>query len=222
MYMQKHHDIIKFIFSYGLLGALLSVTLLLFPKPIQAHLTHMQELTAWNAKNKILGYQTPDFSPLASQILNNHAFTPANTDNPQSAYYLDFFVKGAELFPEKFEMHYMKGVCLFWAGNIAEAENAFRESLKRNPFFFFTYYNLGLLHAQNGRHDTALKLFEAAKAMPPELTLNALLSLQAFQIIWRYMPQPQQHMINRINAIRQQLNRNNTNEEIKTWHPAFF
>lgn len=222
MFIQKQNNILNFFSTYGLFLALLSSVILWNLKPLQNHITQMQEMTAWNAKNKILGYQTPDFGPLASHILNNYPLTPESANNPLRPDYLDFYVQGAELFPEKFEMHYMKGVCLLWAGNIPEAEKAFKESLERNPFFFYTYYNLGLLYAQNGQHPTALKLFTIAQSIPPEPTLNDLLSLQAFQIIWRYMPQSPQHMINHINTIRQQLNNNSSNEEIKTWHPVFF
>jgi tetratricopeptide (TPR) repeat protein len=184
--------VIRFLLTYGLLFLAILVPLSVYHQPIKKYILETQQITASKAKSQVLGYQTPNFKLLAQDLLNAHVFKPEEMDTYiNGRHYLSFYKKGSELFPELFEMPYMLGVCYFWQGDLPSAERSLRQSLQINPVFFWAYYNLGLLYLKSGQFDAAIALFSRAREIPPPLTLKLLHDIQAFFIIWGYMPDPQ-------------------------------
>lgn len=185
----------RFLTTFGILFLLLLILLTVAYNPLKKHILVTQQITALQAKSRVLGYQTPDFKQLAQNLQNGHIFKPYEIDNWRAGTaYLSFFKKGSELFPDLFEMHYMRGICQFWHGDYPSAEASLKESLQINPVFFWSYYNLGLLYLKNGQIDAAIALLSQAQRIPPQLTEKFLHDPEAFQIIWRFMPDPENYI----------------------------
>jgi tetratricopeptide (TPR) repeat protein len=199
-------SISRFAATYGLFVLTIIFPLIIFYKPLQKHVLETQLYSSMIAKSRVLGYQTPDFKQLAQDLLNNHIFKPEEINAWDTGqHYLSFFQKGTELFPELFEMHYMLGICQFWTGDLPAAESSLRQSLDINPMFFWSYYNLGLLYLKTGHIDAAITLLSEAKKIPPPITGKILHDLQAFEIIWKYMPDPQTYINNHLQEANQQI-----------------
>lgn len=212
----------RFLLTFGLFILLFCIFLFLGLHPFKKHILETQALTEFKAKNRVLGYQTPNFILLAQNILTDHIFSPQELDDPRAGTtYLNFYKKASELFPEYFEMHYLKGVCYAWMGDIAQAKLSLQKALELNPTFFWAYYNLGLLYLKEGEAAAAIKLFSYAQKLPLPLTEKSLYDLQGFQIIWRYMPHAQEYVHRHLEYVHQQISDLST---IKTnqWHPIFF
>ena len=182
----------RFSLTFGLLFLLFLVLLTVGYSPLRNHVIETQRITSLKAKSLVLGYQTPDFKSLAQNLLENHVFNSTELHDYRAGRdYLSFYKKASELFPNNFEFFYMQGICYFWMGDLPSAESNLRQSLQINPVFFWSYYNLGLLYLKNGKIDAAIELFSIARHVTPPITQKFLHDLQAFWIIWRYMPNPE-------------------------------
>jgi tetratricopeptide (TPR) repeat protein len=225
----------RFLSTFGLLSLLLIVLSTAAYKPLKDHIVQTQQMTAWTAKSRVLGYQTPDFKQLAKNLFNDHVFKPREVnDHRAGTNYVSFYKKGVELFPELFEMYYMQGICYFWMNDLPLAEASLQQSLKLNPGFFWSYYNLGLLYLKTGQIDAAVLLFTAAKNIPPEITKKTIYDLQAFNIIWRYMSEPENYINRRLHEADLQINyfllvalavknhQNAVHFDPNQWDPVFF
>ena len=223
--MKASQDLFRFSMTYGLL-LLLGLCLTLFAyAPFKNHIIQTQRITAFKAKNSILGYQTPDFKHLAAYILAGHLFTSEDLINyrPDAHYlaYLPFYEKAATLFPDSFEMHYFKGVCYLWIGDLAQAKSSLERSLEINKTFFWTYYNLALTDLRIGDANTAFKLLAMAQNLNPLLTEKAMFELEAFRIIWSFIPVPGDYIHHHLVDMHEQIDHLNLTE-IEQWHPIFF
>ena len=129
----------------------------------------------------------------------------------------------------------MLGICHFWMGDYPDAEASLRQSLQINPVFFWGYYNLGLLCLKNGQIDAAIALLSRAKEIPPPITVKILHELQAFYIIWKYMPDPEGYINGHLQRADQQVNyllmvaiaiKNHHGADVhfdpNQWNPVFF
>ncbi len=181
-------------FTLGILGIFLGL-LFIFRGSVGTHLQQQQRYTNDLAKSRILGYQTPDFKTLAQMLYTQTPLTPNMiNDRLKGQYYLTFYTKAASLYPDSFEMHYCLGFCQLINGDIAAAKASLIQSLKINPSFIYGYYNLALLLLKEGDKTRAEKLLSTALLIDPTLTLRALVEKQAFNIIWRFIPEPQHYL----------------------------
>jgi len=215
----------RFLMTYGLLF-LLSIDIVLFAyRPLENHIITAQQLTSYKAKNAILGYQTPDFKRLSNNILNGNHFTSYELENyhidAHYLPYLPFYEKASGLFPESFEMHYFKGVCYLWMGNTQDAKASLETALQINPTFFWTYYNLALLYLKEGQVAPAIKLLSYAQKLPIAFSEKAIFELQAFRIIWMYMPNPGKYIHEHLIEKYKEIN-NLQSSDIQQWCPIFF
>lgn len=226
----------RFGLTYGLLLLLAIILLTVAYRPLKSHVLETRQITSLQAKSRILGYQTPDFRLLARDLLENHVFKPDELNNKANGTgYLFFYAKASELFPDEFEMFYMRGICQFWMGDLPSAEASLRKSLEINPVFFWSYYNLGLLYLKTGNIDAAIALFSRAQHIPPGLTKKFLHDLQAFEIIWRFMPDPENYINNQLQKAKQQTDAfvqtafvlkdhaaAQAHADLDQWNPVFF
>jgi len=210
--------------TYGLFLLLALATALFAYRPLRQHILDTQALTDAGAKNRVLGYQTPDFESLAKNIFTEYNFTPYDIEKYRltgsELPYLSFYQQGAEFFPDLFEMHYFKGICYLWLGQLDKAKASLERSLELNPSFFWTYYNLALIYLKAEQPIPALKMLSFAKQIPLEPTEEAIHTVQAFQIIWRYMPDPN-YIHSHLLKVRDQIEHAQS-EEIQQWRPVFF
>ncbi len=227
--------LLRFSLTFGLLFVLAFVLLTAAYQPLKDHILETQQITDLKSKSLVLGYQTPDFKHLAQYILEGHHFKPEEFNYRTGTDYLAFFKKGSELFPQLFEMFYMQGVCYSWLQDAPDAEDALRQSLQINPVFFWSYYDLGLLCLKNGQIDAAIALLSTAKRIPPQVTGKFLHDLQAFQIIWRYMPDPEGYITRHLQQADQKIDslllialaiKNHHDADVhfdpNQWDPVFF
>ena len=75
--------------------------------------------------------------------------------------------RAAELASEDYVLAMNAALSFAEAGNLADAESAFRLAVKRNPAFDRAWYNLGLLLAQSGRHSEAVEALRHAMNLAP-------------------------------------------------------
>jgi tetratricopeptide (TPR) repeat protein len=226
----------RFGLTFGLFIVAILIPLIIFKQAIKENILETQQYTSSKAKSQILGYQTPEFNKLAQDLLNHHVFVSNELDNYRAGTgYLSFYRKGVELFPELFELYYMQGICQFWMGDYDSAQLSFRKSLEINPVFFWSYYNLGLLYLKTGHIDAAIALLSRAREIPVAITVKFLSQLEAFQIIWKFMPDPSSYIRNRLEEANQNINylllialavKNQRASEVhfdpNQWHPIFF
>ena len=226
----------RFCLTYGLLFLAVILPVTVYYQPLKQYIDDTQQRTSSMAKSRTLGYITPDFKQLAQNILEGHVFKPEELDAWADRHrYLSFYKKGAELFPNLFEMYYMEGVCQLWMGDSASAEASLRQSLQINPVFFWSYYNLGLLYLKNGQTDSAIALFAQAKQIPIPITAKILHDIQAFYTVWLNMPDPENYINGHLQQANRQINylmmvalaiKNNRAADAHfdpdQWNPVFF
>jgi len=197
---------LRFFLTFGILSLGILVLSTAYYQPIKKYVLKTQEYTSFESKIRILGYQTPDFKKLAHNLLEEHVFKDRELNNYLLGVdYLSFFKKGSELFPNNFEMFYMEGICYFWQGDLSAAQDALQKSLQINPVFFWGYYNLGLLEMKRGHLDAAIALFSLAQKVDPQMTKKCLHDLQAFFIIWQYMPDAENFINGHLQKAHQQV-----------------
>ncbi|MBZ0166953.1 MAG: tetratricopeptide repeat protein [Candidatus Omnitrophica bacterium] len=86
----------------------------------------------------------------------------------------------------------MHGYCLALEGKNIPAVRAFEESINRNPHYFWSYYNLGVLHLQAGEWESAQEAFQSAAAVNPATTAKIIFASKVFQQLLAQVDSPQQ------------------------------
>ncbi len=112
-------------------------------------------------------FMPESYAQLANALDENRAI-------PQN--YGTYFKVAAKFMPDDFASHYMLALYYQSRGEWAEAQEAYKKSLDLNPVFFWSYYNLGLMLWENDRRDMALRIWSQALKIPPEVTLQTLVS----------------------------------------------
>ena len=64
--------------------------------------------------------------------------------------------------PAQLASAFAQGAALHQAGRLAEAEHIYQQILKAQPKHFESRFLLGVIHAQRGGHDEAVREFDAA------------------------------------------------------------
>jgi len=72
------------------------------------------------------------------------------------------------VYTENSTSYYNKGVESFKAGNLADAENNFKEAVRVNPSYTLGHYGLGRIYIlQNGKAPDAIKHFRISVSLDP-------------------------------------------------------
>ncbi len=199
-------------------------TFFIFKNCIALHLHEQKTYTSTNAKSRILGFQTPNFTILAKWLYTKTPIAPNQiNDRLQGQFFLMFYEKAAALYPDSFEMHHCLGFCQLIAGDTAKAKASFIASLKINPTFIYSYYNLAIILLQEGNLPMAKQMLATALSLDPSLTIKPILEQQAFTIIWRFFPKPETYIAEQLKetllTIHALNNGNPTGHDI---HPILF
>jgi tetratricopeptide (TPR) repeat protein len=72
-----------------------------------------------------------------------------------------------------------------------------------NPFFFWPYYNLGVIYFQMGDYVSSAKILSKALSLKKEITLEILYQSPFYRQIWRKIPDPPQTLENNLDQGRQ-------------------
>jgi tetratricopeptide (TPR) repeat protein len=79
--------------------------------------------------------------------------------------------EAARLAPQAPEVLYLQGEIEETVGNLAPAEQFYKETLKKNPTFFEAYRRLALIYSREKKHDEAVKLLAEANTKIPSSPL---------------------------------------------------
>ncbi len=116
---------------------------------------------------KILNHIMPrSFDYLVKTFQAKEAF-----DERKLKSYLYYYQKVAEYMPERADAIGMTGFCLYQLGKKEKAIAAYQRALKVNPYFFWFYYNLGVMYLEQGQMSKAKDMFNQAKDQQPARTL---------------------------------------------------
>jgi tetratricopeptide (TPR) repeat protein len=117
---------------------------------------------------KVLNFNMPDTYRELVQAIEEEKPVPDN--------YLTYYDAAAEFLPEDFAGHYLQGLCRLSKGQWEKAETSFRHAIEKNPYFFWAYYNLGVIYLRTGHPSQAMEIVRMAERLPPQLTLKSLTS----------------------------------------------
>ncbi len=92
--------------------------------------------------------------------------------------YIYYYNKASEYMPSPADAFGMLGFCYFEAGQIRKAVAAYKQSVRINPKFFWSRYNLGVIFFKEGRLRAASKWLKSALDIAPPVTLNFIGSSQ--------------------------------------------
>jgi len=127
----------------------------------------------------------------------------AGTEKPKKewmyTYYLGrpytfslYYGKAVEMFPENDTVHFLSGYCEYYAGDINSARGQFEESMKINPYFFWSYYDLGVIYYQQGDLLKSAEVLGKALSLKKDFTLDILHQGAFYGQIWQYIVNPPQ------------------------------
>ena len=88
--------------------------------------------------------------------------------------YVAYYEKMAEYGVGGADVYGLLGFFYYGEGDSAKAMAAYREAIKRNPYFFWFYHNLGLIYFNQKQYDKAIKVLQAATAADPDVTLKTI------------------------------------------------
>jgi tetratricopeptide (TPR) repeat protein len=110
-----------------------------------------------------------------------------------------YFILLSEYFPERSDAFGMKGLCLYYQGQIPQAEEAYQKAIELNPHFFWFYYNLGVIHMKDNNYPAAMAAFKQGLQTRPEHALYYIQTsekvylpiLKSTRDLWGWEPQDQ-------------------------------
>jgi len=102
-----------------------------------------------------------------------------------------YYQKAVDLFPDSDAAHYLLGFCEYYLGNSPKAAMEFEKSLKLNPRFFWSYYNLATIYAQEGQLPKSKELIRQASLLNMQENLDILRQDYFYRQIWSYTSNPQ-------------------------------
>lgn len=111
-------------------------------------------------------------------------FDSANDNKERSMDdYIKYFQLISDYMPADADSYALLGFCYAHQKNNELAFENYKKALILNPYFFWTYYNLGLLLWYNGDTSQALILFQKALSLDPKDTLTSLASSKVYMDI---------------------------------------
>jgi tetratricopeptide (TPR) repeat protein len=115
------------------------------------------------------------------------------------AYYLGrpytfslYYGKVAEMFPDNDAGHYLSGYCEYYSGKLDPARAQFEEAIRLNPYFFWSYYNLGVIYFQQGDFLKSADILSRTFTFKKEITLDILRQGAFYGQIWQNIANPPQ------------------------------
>ncbi len=103
-----------------------------------------------------------------------------------------YYAKIVEMFPDNDAGHFLLGYCDYYSGDINSAREQFERSVKINPYFFWSYYDLGVIYFQQGDISKSAEILNKAFTVKKEFTLEILHQGAFYGQIWQYIANPPQ------------------------------
>lgn len=148
----------------------------------------IKEHNSIQEKSKLLtlSYYATSFSYFANII--NGTQEP-DKDQMGGAIYT-YYQMANQLLPDIDSAHYLLGYCEYYRGNLDEALAQYKRSIDLDPYFFWSYYNLGVIYFRQGDFLNSAEVLSRAFSLKNEITLGVLHQNPFYQQIWRYIDDP--------------------------------
>jgi tetratricopeptide (TPR) repeat protein len=101
--------------------------------------------------------------------------------------FYDYYQKSVDLLPERDEPHFLLGFCDYYLGNPDEAVVQYGKSMEINPYFFWSYYDLGVIYFQQGDFLSSATILNKALSLRKDITLSILYQSPFYRQIWHEM-----------------------------------
>lgn len=127
---------------------------------------------AQGMKTRTLNYYMPkSFSYL---IDLDEGRVPVSSSELQ--YYISYFEKVAEYFPQRADTYGFLGFCYYHLGQMAKAKEAYATQARLFPKFFWAHYNLGIISMLQKNEAEAVASFQQALNVDVRYTTSFLVS----------------------------------------------
>jgi len=133
------------------------------------------------AKLTTLNYYIPSFDILADYI--HHPQNPDQVLLRGDGGFINYYEKIIEFFPHMPEAHAMLGFLYYFAEENEKSIAAYQRAIALNPQYFWSHYNLGIIHFKDARYQLASDSFQKAITTKPDMTLKSIFSSKIYQQI---------------------------------------
>ncbi|MBI4308968.1 MAG: tetratricopeptide repeat protein [Candidatus Omnitrophica bacterium] len=94
--------------------------------------------------------------------------------------YMAYYQKVAELMPRRADVYVFLGYCYYYQNQPAQAALFFEKALMLDPNFFWAYYDLGLMAAQEGDCPVAAGVFSRGLNIGPQQAVRSMLASKLY------------------------------------------
>jgi tetratricopeptide (TPR) repeat protein len=169
--------------------------------PVVVDMVKEHDLAEQKSKIMAISYYYPYFPYYAGIV--------AGREQPKKewmeGYYLgrpyifqDYYRMASDLFPEIDAPHFLLGYCDYYMGDLDTARAQFEKTVDLNPYFFWSYYDLGVIYFQQRDYYKSAVILNKALSLRKEYTLEILHQSAFYMQIWRYLSDPKQALANNL------------------------
>ncbi|MDE2221763.1 MAG: hypothetical protein KGK03_01695 [Candidatus Omnitrophica bacterium] len=192
---------------YVLMGLLVAIQLVWFwisptgfkaawsRNPLVAEIIKEHSLANQKAKIMAISYYFPDFSYF-SDIVAGRAQPRAEL---MDGYHFGkpyifhmYYQLTANYFPDNDVAQYLLGFCDYYMEHMDKAKRHYEKSLAINPYFFWTYYNLGVIYFRQRDYYHSAVFLNKALSVRKEIALAMLSQSPFYRQIWHNLNDPPQ------------------------------
>jgi len=160
--------------------------------PLVREITKEHDLVEQKSKLVTISYYYPNFAYFSDIV--------SGVQKPKKewmqGYYFgkpyifhQYYEKAAQLLPDNDAAHFLLGFCEYYMEAPDIARTQYEAALAANPYFFWSYYNLGVIDFQQGDFLKSAMVLTQALALK-KLTLEILFQSPFYRQIWRNLSDP--------------------------------
>jgi len=153
-----------------------------------AHIIKQHNLIEEKSKILTISYYYPGLSYFAHFIIGDERPDKGRIGGSFHTYYQ----MAVDLMPNIDAAHFLLGFCEYYMGNPDEARLQFEKSVDLNPYYFWSYYNLGVIYFKQGDFLQSAVILNKTFTLKNEITLGILHQDPFYQQIWHYLDDPGQ------------------------------
>lgn len=142
--------------------------------------------------------------PANFSYLINLSNAAVDFDNKEFRPFYSYYGRMVRLLPEISSAHGMFGLCLYYNGEEQKAKRAYKEAININSYYFWFYYNLGVIHFNLGEYKEAIEVLETALKKDLGGSINYLTTTPVFKPIMLeyFQSNSMQSMLPKLIALR--------------------
>ena len=137
-----------------------------------SHIRIEREQVKNKARIMTLNQLMPMFDPLLTFLKDPHYFDHGRNTKE----FIDYYKKVVEYMPRNADAYGMLGFFYYYCGNYEKAVASYQKAIELNGYFFWFYYDLGVICFKNSRYAEAIKFFKKALEQRPEIALKIISS----------------------------------------------